>query len=119
MERTMATRRRLYREPNWDVIRFFRRQWPSFFWIGGDVTGGPIRRAGYYVSPYCTTDCCRPEGPFRTIRLARRHAIKTARKIEREHYHWSRYRDFSPEWRMTRALGYLWRKSLGPAGRRR
>lgn len=40
------------------------------------VRGGPIRISGYYVNPYFDQGCCRPSGPFRSERAARRWLLR-------------------------------------------
>jgi hypothetical protein len=38
----------------------------------GEIAGGPITEAGYYVKRPCTPMCCRPFGPYQTRPEARR-----------------------------------------------
>ena len=50
----------------------------------GEFRGGPVRRAGYYVMPFCDPMCCRPYGPFEDRAVARAWYVLAAEGNEPE-----------------------------------
>ncbi len=51
---------------------------------GEPVAGGPLKESGFYVEPFCTIGCCRPDGPFRTQARAMRWAVEMGYALKRD-----------------------------------